>query len=113
MMNGFNTSADEQEPQKILVIQQNRSGESKIAGIRKYGGEFFIIETFSIDDPLPGIIDNTDEYLPEKIEADLVLDFLKHPDLSLDLAEICAGKGIPMVASGKKYRLAGIYTPPT
>ena len=100
-------------PQKILAIQQNGSGESKIAGIRKYGGNLFIIETFSIDFPLPDIIDNSEKYLPQKIEADLVLDFLKHPDLSIDLAEICIAKNIPIVASGKKYKLNGTFTPPT
>ncbi len=33
-------------PQRILVFQQNASGESKIRGIRKYGKDIFIIETF-------------------------------------------------------------------
>ncbi len=99
--------------QKILVIQQNESGESKIAGIRKHGGGLFKIETFSIDFPLPEIIDNSAQYLPQKIKADLVLDFLRHPDLSIDLAKICAEKNIPVVASGKKYELKGVHTPPT
>ena len=100
-------------PQKILVIQQNNSGESKIKGIRKYGGNLFVIETFSVDTQLPDIIDNSEKFLPGKIEADLVLDFLKHPDLSLDLAKICIEKKIPVVASGKKYKLKGTFTPPT
>jgi hypothetical protein len=99
--------------QRILVFQQNGSGESKIQGIRKHGKEIFIIETISIDESLPPILDDTSEYLPSHIEADLVLDFLKHPDLSQDLANACAKEKIPVVASGKKMRGKGIFAPPT
>lgn len=99
--------------QKILVFQQNGSGESKIQGIGEYGGAGFEIEIISIDDPLPEIIDDGSHYLPPKIDGDLVLDFLKHPDLSHDLARMCRESNIPVVASGKKLRLEGILTPPT
>lgn len=43
---------------------------------------------------------------------DLVLDFLKHPDLSHDLALLCQRLAIPMVASGKKTTVDGTHTPP-
>jgi hypothetical protein len=99
--------------QRILVFQQNNSGESKIRGIRKYGKDIFIIETFSIDESLPPILDNTSEYLPKDIQADLVLDFLKHPDLSHDLAAACAKRKIPVVASGKKLKGQRVFVPPT
>jgi hypothetical protein len=100
-------------PQRILVIQQNGSGESKIRGIRKYGKNIFVIETISIDESLPPIIDNTSDYLPKDIQADLVLDFLKHPDLSHDLAVFCSKREIPVVASGKKLRGHRVFAPPT
>ena len=98
---------------RILVFQQNQSGESKIAGIRKYGGDQFDISTVDIDMDLPPIIDDAHEYLPQHIEADLVLDFLKHPDLSQDLARICEDLEIPVVSSGKKHTGTCIITPPT
>ena len=101
------------EPQKVVVFQQNGSGEKKIAGIRKYGGSRFNLETVSIDTPLPAVIEDDQEYLPRDIRADLVLDFLKHPDLSYDLAVICSRLKIPVVASGKKLRVKGTHTPPT
>ena len=101
------------EPQRILVFQQNGSGESKIAGLRKYGGESLALESISIDQTLPTVIDNTAEYLPENFQADLVLDFLKHPDLSHDLALICTRRTIPIIASGKKPSIKGALTPPT
>ncbi len=100
-------------PLKILVFQQNNSGESKIAGIKKFGEGRFYIHMISMDMPLPTVIDDAREFLPEDIEADLVLDFLKHPDLSYDLAQLCREKGIPVVASGKKMKIDGVATPPT
>ena len=48
-----------------------------------------------------------------QIEADLVLDFLGHPDLSMDLGHLCTTLGIPVVASGKKSRDGLVITPPT
>ncbi len=101
------------EKQIILVFQQGKRGESKIAGIRKYGQDRFEIRTISIDVSLPPVIDNAVEYLPDNIEADLVLDFTKHPDLSHDLALMCRKRNIPVVASGKKTRVEGVITPPT
>ena len=99
--------------QRILVFQQNGSGESKIQGIRRYGKKLFIIKTISIDQSLPPILDDTAEYLPSDIRADLVLDFLKHPDLSQDLAAACAKRKIPVVASGKKLKGQRVFAPPT
>lgn len=100
-------------PQKIIVFQQNGSGESKVKGIRKYGKKLFTLDLISIDLPLPPILDDTGEYLPPDIRADLVLDFFKHPDLSHDLALACQQKKIPLIASGKKLRVKWALTPPT
>lgn len=101
------------DKQRILVFQENGSGEQKIEGIRTYGKEFFSIERISIDTPLPPIIDDPGTYLPGDISADLVLDFLKHPDLSHELAVMCKRKGVPVVASGKKNDDDWVLTPPT
>ena len=99
--------------QNIIVFQQHNSGENKIQGIRKYGGSNFEISIISIDSPLPEVIDDAKDYLPQDIQADLVLDFLKHPDLSLDLALKCRQKNIPVIASGKKLKAEGVITPAT
>ena len=98
--------------QNLLVFQQNGSGLRKISGIKKYGGDLFDIEVFNIDQSLPPVIDETEPYLPGTICADLVLDFLKHPDLSYDLAKRCYRKNIPVVASGQKERREGVLMPP-
>jgi hypothetical protein len=99
--------------QHILVFQQNGSGIKKIEGVKLYGNNHFSLEVVSIDARLPTVIDDTKEYIPRNIEADLVLDYLKHPDLSYDLAVVCRDKKIPVVASGKKFRVKGAFTPPT
>jgi hypothetical protein len=112
---GLTTSTEKQaaKAQKIIVFQQNESGQKKVEGVRQYGNDRFVIEIISIDVSLPPVIDDAGEYIPQDIQADLVLDFLKHPDLSLDLAEVCRDKNIPVIASGKKLRGKGVLTPPT
>ena len=99
--------------QRIVVFQQNGSGEKKIEGIRRYGRDRFDLQCLHIDGDLPPVIDDTSAYLPTDFEADLVLDFLQHPDLSHDLALLCGQRNIPVVASGKKTRVEGTLTPPT
>lgn len=101
------------KPQHILIFQQNGSADNKIAGLRQYGGQSLVLESIPIDHALPAVIDNTADYLPEQFQADLVLDFLKHPDLSHDLALICTRRHIPIIASGKKPSVKGALTPPT
>ncbi len=98
--------------QKIVVFQQNGSGKFKIQGMKKFGQDHFQIKTHDIDDVLPPILDDTSEYLPEAIDADLVLDYMKHLDLSEDLSVLCQRLGIPLIASGKKITSgAAICTP--
>ena len=99
--------------QKIIVFQQNGSGKSKIEGINKFGEKQFIITTFDIDEPLPLVIDDTSQYLPGNINADIVLDYLKHRDLSDDLSVLCKRLDIPVIASGKKITTGDAICPPT
>jgi len=99
--------------QRILVFQQDGSGEKKIEAIRRYGDGLFEIDIVSIDGSLSPIIDDAGEYIPQDFRTDLVLDYLKHPDLSFDLSMVCQRKNIPVVASGKKFRVKGTLTPPT
>jgi len=99
--------------QKIVIFQQNGVGKTKAEGIQTYGQDLFTVETVEIDIPLPPVIDDTREYLPERIDADLVLDFLAHPDLSMDLGALCTRLGIPVVASGKKSRDGLVVAPHT
>ncbi|MBC2709597.1 MAG: hypothetical protein HGJ94_00860 [Desulfosarcina sp.] len=97
---------------KIMVFQQGGRGESKIKGIQQHGKNQFDITLITADYPLPPVVDDASEYLPDTIEADLVLDFFKHPDLSHDLALLCRRLAIPIVASGKKTTVDGTHTPP-
>ena len=99
--------------QTIAIFQQNGSGKSKIAGINQFGDKEFRLEIFNIDEQLPLVIDDTSEYLPEVIEADLVLDYLKHQDLSEDLSLMCERLNIPVIASGKKITSGCAVCPPT
>jgi len=105
--------SEDQEQTRILVCQQNGSGTRKIQGIQEHGGDKFEIKTFSIDEPLPEVIDETGDYLPEGLDnVDIVLDYLKHPDLTQDLVQICQEKQIPIVSSGKSVTNKWAITPP-
>lgn len=97
--------------QRVLVFQQDGRGENKIRGIRACGEDLFHVEVFSLDHPIPSILDDSSDYLPSDFKADLVLDYLRHPDLSQDLAILCRSRGIPLIASGKRHRVEGTFTP--
>jgi len=101
------------QTQKIIVFEQKGKAASKIQGIIEYGDGLFEIEVVSMPTDLPLVIDDAKKYFPSHIDADLVLDYLIHPDLSHDLGLICQKKSIPVVASGKKNRTRGVFTPPT
>jgi hypothetical protein len=98
--------------ERILVLEQNKSGQSKIQGILERAAPDFSISRYEITTSLPPILDETALYLPTALEADLVLDYLKHPDLSLDVARTCREKGIPVVASGRRMLQDWAWTPP-
>lgn len=98
--------------QRILVFQQDGSGAGKIQGIKLFGGGHFQLKTIAATADLPLVVENPEDFLPAEIDADLVLDFLWHPDLSNELAHICSQRDIPVVASGKKWRLPQVECPP-
>ena len=106
------TDKNKTRPARILVIQQKGRGESKIKGIREICNDCFDIQILNVDHPLPPVIDDSSGYLPSHIEADLVLDYLVHPDLSQDLDEMCQKLGIPVIASGKNRKDGWAFTPP-
>ena len=88
---------------KIVVFEEHGSGEKKIQGITRHGAGVYITKIYDIEETLPEIVDDPETFIPEDFHADLVLDFLKHPDLSEYLAKVCKKKRIPVIASGKKH----------
>lgn len=89
---------------RIVVFSQAGSGDAKIKGIRQYGRRIEITQVVDLPGSLPEFIDDPKEYLPAEVQADLVLSFMKHPDLNDGLAAFCRQKGIPLIISGKKTR---------
>ncbi len=100
-------------PQRILVFQQNGSGENRIRGILRYGGTRFSLVKHDINAPLHPVIEDGRGFLPETIDADLVIDYLQHPDLSCELWSLCGKLGVPVVASGRKGGGEWVATPRT
>ena len=93
---------------EIVVFQEHNSGESKIEGVHRYGEEITIKKIITIDQFLPDFIEEPEEYISDDFSADLVLNYLKHPDLVDHLIRICEQKNIVVVSAGKK---GGGFTP--
>lgn len=87
---------------EIIVFEQNGSGRHKVKGIERYGSGIIIKEIISLDTFLPDFVDDPEDYVPDTFQADLVLDYLTHPDLSHYLVRLCRDKKIPVISSGKK-----------
>lgn len=113
IMSAERTPKSQIQPQHIWVYQQHQSALGKIKAIEQYSPEEIELHIISIDDTLPPVIDDATGILPDPQGADLVLDHLKHPDLSYYLAEKCRRLKIPVVASGKKPPMEEALTPRT
>ena len=87
---------------EILVYQQQGSGEQKIEGVVQYGASIKIKEIISIDIFLPDFIEDPEDFISDDFSADLVLNYLKHPDLVHHLIMLCERKGLPVISPGKK-----------
>lgn len=92
--------------QQLVVFQEKGSGEKKLAGLRRFGRDITISAVYDVEGALPALIDNPEEFIPADFTGDLVLSFLKHPDLIDYLAQICESKALPLIASGKKAEKA-------
>jgi len=92
----------------IVVFQERGSGELKVKGVHSYGDGMTITRTVSIDEFLPDFIEDPEEFIAADFSADLVLNYLKHPDLVDYLITLCEKKDITVVSPGKK---GGGFTP--
>jgi hypothetical protein len=104
--------------QRIVVFQQQGSGEEKIRAVREHGQDLEIAAVVDIDDPLPAVLDEPEAILPDPdtlaaLAPDLVLDHLRHPDLTHALALLCREAGLPVIASGRRVPVEGLIAPPT
>lgn len=94
----------------ITVFQQGGGGEKKIQGIKTFGNQLEVVEIVDFPSNLPDFIDDPQELFPTHIQGDLVLSFLKHPDLADYAAEYCSHHNIPMIASGPR-KIPGALSP--
>jgi hypothetical protein len=88
--------------QRIVIFEEDGSGDYKIAGMDVYGKGIVIRAVHNITGPFPEIIDEPEKYVTASFKADLVLNFLRHPDLSEYLVSVCMKKDIPVIASGQQ-----------
>ncbi len=95
--------------QRIIIFEERGSGERKIYGLGRYGRGIEIVGVIDVGGPFPEFVDEPEAMIDSDFSADLCLNYLQHPDLSLHLIEVCNKKGIPVVASGQKVK--GAFTP--
>ena len=88
-------------PFRLVVFEEAGLGKYKVAGIEFYGRNITIERIYNIPPGLSGIIDEPEKFIPDDFKGDLILNFLRHPDLSEYLVKICKTKGIPVIASGQ------------
>ncbi|OPL16984.1 MAG: hypothetical protein AVO38_06715 [delta proteobacterium ML8_D] len=88
-------------PFRLVIFEEAGSGKYKTAGIEIYGRNITIERIYDILFDLPQVIDEPGEFIPDDFTGDLILNFLRHPDLSEHLVKICKTKGIPVIASGQ------------
>jgi len=62
-----------------------------------------VVQVVSLDDPLPEFIEDPAEYLSDPPAVDLILNYLRHPDLSQHLVACCRRRGITVIAPGKRH----------
>ncbi len=93
-----------QQITRISVVQEGAAGAQKISGITEYGHSLEIVEVITVPGNLPPLVDEPEAHVPDRFAGDLVLSFLRHPDLLDYLAALCERQRIPLVASGRKCR---------
>ncbi len=96
----------------ISIFQQTGIGEKKIQGLGIYGKDITIAEITTLPIALPDFIEDPEEYFSATIKGNLVLSFLKHPDLADYLVSLCNKLHIPVVASGPR-NIQGAFSPIT
>ncbi len=84
----------------IVVFQEKKSAEAKIAGVRRYGKGIVLQKVVSIDAQLSDFIDDPEDYISDLWNADLVLNYLKHPDLVDHLIMLCREQGVVVISPG-------------
>ncbi len=93
----------------IAIFQRGNFAENITKGI-KLNSDFNVL-VFSVPEKLPQIIDEPEKYLKTDFNADLILDYLYHPNLTDHLIEIAKNKGVQIIVPKRKVK--GAITPVT
>lgn len=96
-------------PFRIIIFQQGGNADFKIGGIEVYGSGIEITAVHDLPSSLPEFIENPEEYLPEIGSCDLILTFVKQPDILAHIVTLANQKKIPVIAPGR--HIQGAITP--
>jgi len=87
---------------RIIVFQRGELGKHIIEGLKKHSE--MDIDSFTVSEELPALIDNPEEFIDSNFEADLIFDHLHHRDLSEYLVDVAKNKGVPIIIPGAKIK---------
>lgn len=92
---------------RVIIFQRGDRGKHIIEGMKEHSD--IDVTSFTVDENLPQIVDNPQDFLDHDFEADLIFDHLHHRDLSEYLVKIAKKKGIPIIVPGANIK--GAITP--
>lgn len=99
----------QQPPFRLVIFQQGGNADFKVGGIEVYGNGIEIQTVHDLPASLPEVIDEPDEYVCLIEPCDLVLTFVKQPDIAAHIVSLANAKGIPVIAPGQ--HIPGAITP--
>lgn len=87
---------------KVIVFQRKGYANHIIEGLKKHSN--IEVESFTVDDNLPEIIDDPQDFIDADFEADLIFDHLHQRDLTEYLVKIAKKKDVPIIVPGTNVK---------
>ena len=94
---------------RLILFQQGGNADFKVGGIEAYGNGIEIQEVHDLPASLPEFIEEPGEYVPDIGPCDLILTFVRQPDIACHIVQTANKKGIPVIAPGQ--HIPGAITP--
>ena len=95
---------------RILIALQGHYGQRMVDAIRRYGPSEWEVNTYTFPPDLPAIIDDADEFIPQKLpSADLLISLGEHPGVAQMITDMVKRSGAKAVIAPADNR---VWFPP-
>lgn len=96
-------------PFRVVIFQQGGNADFKVGGIEAYGDGIEIQAVYDLPAFMPEFIEEPEEYVPNIEPCELVLTFVKQPDIACYIVQLANKRKIPVIAPGQ--HIPGAITP--